>query len=209
MLRPPSRLMGLVVQDGGGRLSLPRFPLEGGSVPTPRSSGGSRRIGPTSEIKRLSWTRESQDLKFSRAISGQSAASAAHLPCREGCTFPHPAWAHHPGAPSVRSASHRGGFRPAQIRRGYRSAGQPHRHEPGTPAGGKRRGSGRVWASDKPRPLRDREPLPVAGPSTYGGRDFLEGGQFPDQALECQEFHGCWRGRPPTILMRLSKNRSD
>lgn len=78
----------------------------------------------------------------------------------------------------------------------------------GRRTGGKRRGSGRVWSSDRPCPLRDHVPLRAAGPSTYGGQDFLEGGKLPDQALECQDFHRCRRDSPPTILMGLSKNRS-
>lgn len=37
------------------------------------------------------------------------------------------------------------------------------------------------------------------------GRISLEGGKLPDQALECQDVHGCWRGRPPTIVDAIVK----
>jgi len=59
--------------------------------------------------------------------------------------------------------------------------------KPGTPAGGKRRGSGRGWFPDRPCPLRDHVPLRADGPSPYGRQDLLEGGKLPDQALECQD----------------------
>lgn len=163
-------------------------------------------------MNRLSWTRESRDRSFHRAISGQSAASAAHLPDRKGSTFPHSA-----GVASFRRSQ--GLLRcGASVTAGvftlpYHAGGtgrEDSRISPcrGRRTGGKRRGSGRVWSSDRPCPLRDHVPLRAAGPSTYGGQDFLEGGKFPDQALECQDFHRCRRDSPPTILMRLSKNRS-
>jgi hypothetical protein len=138
-------------------------------------------------------------------MSGRSAASAAHLPCREGCTFPHPAGAHHPGAPSVRSASHRGGSRPAQ------TAGGTGRQDSrvATSRGHRQGVSGAAAAECGPR--TDPVPCGTGGllraadlPPTEG-RISLEGGKLPDQALECQDVHGCWRGRPPTIVDAIVK----
>jgi len=147
----------------------------------------------------LSWTRESRDLKFSRAISGQSAASAATSALPGGVDVPS-------SRRGCRSSRSQGLLRcGAQVTAG--ALALPNR--PGVPepedsriatrrghrTRGKRRGSGRVWSSDRPCPLRDHVPLRAAGPSTYGGQDFLEGGKLPDQALECQDFHGCRRGK--------------
>jgi len=161
----------------------------------------------------LSWTRESQSLKFSRAMSGRSAASATHLPCREGSTFPHPAGVAGQAGPRGSFGAERKSPRglspcpdPPGVPNGRATTSQS---PPGTPEREKRRGSGRVGCA-----RTDPVPCGTGGPSRVADhllrwQDLLEGGQFPDQALECQEFHGCWRGRPPTILMRLSKNRSD
>jgi hypothetical protein len=72
-------------------LKPPQISTRGWHHPTVTIERWKLRIGPTSEVKRLSWTRESRNRSFHRAISGQSAASATHLPCQEGSTFPHPA----------------------------------------------------------------------------------------------------------------------
>jgi len=124
-------------------------------------------------------------------MSGQSAASATHLPCREGYTFPLPAgvasfhWSQ--GLLRCGAQVTAGALALPFPGRGYRTGGQPHPSQPGTPAEGKRRGSGRGWFPDRPCPLRDRVTVAGRGPSTYGRQDLLEGGKLPDQALECQD----------------------
>jgi len=203
-----------VVQDDGGCLGLPRFPLEGGSIPTSRSRGGSLRIGPTYGVNRLSWTRESRDLKFSRAMSGQSAASAAPLPCREGSTFPHPA-----GVASFRwslgllrcgAQVTAGAFALPFSRRGYRTGGLPFPN----PHRGRRRGRSGAAAAEWDAL---GQTLSLAGPedphgsrtATYGGRISWRAVNSLTRRWSAKSFTGAGGVGRQQLGMQLSKNRSD
>jgi hypothetical protein len=156
----------------------------------------------------LSWTRESRDLKFSRAISGQSAASAAHLPRQDGRSFQ-----------SYLGSSPRGSFgaereSPRGLSCCPTSPGVPDGRTAASPASrGLRQGvSGAAAAGDGSR----TGPVPCGttcpcGPTDLPpteGRTSWRAVNSLTRRWSAKILHGCWRGRPPTILMRLSKNRS-
>jgi hypothetical protein len=157
----------------------------------------------------LSWTRESRDLKFSRAISGQSAASAAHLPRREGCTVPHPAWEQAQGLLRCGARVTAGAF--ALPNRPGVPEPEDSRisNKPGTPAGGKRRGSGRVWCART-------DPVPCGTTCPYGptdlppteGRTSWRAVNSLTRRWSAKSFTGAGGVGRQQLCMQLSKNRS-
>lgn len=108
----------------------------------------------------------------------------------------------------MRSASHRGGFRPAQPAGGT----GPEDSRIATSRGHRQGVSGAAAAECGPR----ASPVPCGTTCPYGPPDPppTEGGtswravNSLTRRWSAKMLHGCWRGSPPTILMRLSKNRS-
>jgi len=103
--RPPTRVLGLVVQADEAHLILSRVPRKGESITPPRSSDGNH--GSDLTCNTAFWTREPRNGSFNRTISGQSVVSAVISALPEGVHVPSFRRGINPGAPSVRSASHR------------------------------------------------------------------------------------------------------
>jgi len=108
----------------------------------------------------------------------------------------------------VRSASHRGGFHPA-----HHAGGAGREDSRIATSRGRRQGvSGAAAAGDGSR----TDPVPCGTTCPYGPTDLPPTeGRISWRAVNsltrrwsAKILHGCWRGRPPTTVMQLSKNRS-
>lgn len=170
MNRPPARAPGLVVQGDAERAHLPGVAPEGSRVPTPRSGGGSDRIGSTCREHRLELDPCRPERAFDRAMSGQSVGS------RSSSASPHRGRSprsrvFHPGSLRYGTRVTARGLRPAPPRRGL-----PEREGyrfPGPNRGHRLRESGAAAVegrSNRPCLLRDRGNVTAHETPTYGGR---------------------------------------
>lgn len=198
MVRPPSRVWGLVVQgeDGRSRTAPELHRRAVASPPRDRATSASR-IGSTGGVNRLKAGPVGPETERSAGACRPSRRRPQQLCLTGRGTRSHLPPGGKPGDAFGMARQSPRGLSPCPTPPGSPNGrGDRIPTQPGTPAGGKRRGSGRAWFSNRPCPLRDQKPLRAHGPPpTVAGPP--GGLELPDQALECQAVHGCGRGSRP------------